>query len=106
MPRVEFIYPDGQSRSVEVPAGESVMSGAIREGLPGIVAECGGVLTCATCHVHVDAMWRDLIPPPGMDETDMLEMVDDYTPASRLSCQVIVTPDLDGLSVSIPPSNL
>ena len=106
MAKVHYEYPDGEVRVADVAIGESVMRGAVNGGFPGIVAECGGVLTCATCHVHIAQRWLSRVPPAGSEELEMLEMVDDYDASSRLSCQVFVTQELDGLAVAIPPSNL
>ena len=102
MPLVIYELAIGGSRSVQVAAGESVMRGALDNGIPGIEAECGGALTCATCHVHVAATWASRLPPPGEAEADLLEIVDDPRPNSRLSCQLIVDDGLDGLNVKIP----
>ena len=105
MTQVNYVTSSGERRPVAVEPGTSVMRGAIDHGLPGIVAECGGELTCATCHVHVDDAWATRLPPPGLAERELLEMVEDYRPSSRLSCQIIVDEALDGLVVTIPEGN-
>ncbi|WP_424137860.1 2Fe-2S iron-sulfur cluster-binding protein [Roseomonas chloroacetimidivorans] len=103
MPEVTYITVDGTERKVEVPEGRSVMQGAIQNGVRGIEAECGGVLSCATCHVYVDPDWVDRLEPPSEDEEDMLSnTAAERRPGSRLSCQIEMTDDLDGLRVQIP----
>lgn len=90
--------------TVEVPDGYSVMEGAIREGVPGIDAECGGVCSCATCRVEVALEWLDRVTPKNVDEEAMLEFTIDPTARSRLSCQIKVSPELEGLVVEVPKS--
>lgn len=102
MPQVTFILPDKTSRIIEVAAGHSIMEGAVAAGIDQIEAECGGSLTCATCHVHVAEHWMAKLPPAEFAEADLLEVVDDPQPTSRLSCQIVMQPDLDGLVVAIP----
>ncbi|MBI0538904.1 hypothetical protein D9599_25455 [Roseomonas sp. KE2513] len=103
MPEVTYVATDGSERKVEVPQGRSVMHGAIQNGVRGIEAECGGVLSCATCHVYVDPEWVDRLDPPSEDEEDMLSnTAAERRPGSRLSCQIEVTDDLNGLRVQIP----
>ena len=103
MPTITFRQPNGTAQAAEVPAGDSVMWGAVRADVPGVVAECGGTLSCATCHVYVDPAWWDRVPPASEDEVDMLDNVRAARqPTSRLSCQIMVTPALDGLAVSVP----
>ena len=102
MPSVIFRLPEGDSRKVEVPVGNSVMQGAVAAGLDRIEAECGGAVTCATCHVHVDESWFERLPSADLAEADLLEMVEDYRSTSRLSCQIIMRDDLDGMVIGIP----
>lgn len=103
MPEVTYVATDRTERKVEVPQGRSVMQGAIQNGVRGIEAECGGVLSCATCHVYVDPDWADRLDPPSEDEEDMLSnTAAERRPGSRLSCQIEVTDDLNGLRVQIP----
>jgi 2Fe-2S ferredoxin len=105
--RIRYKYPDGTSREVDVPAGRSVMLGATTNGLPGIEADCGGALACATCHVYVDSDWVAKVPAPEQQESDMLQgTAAQLRPNSRLSCQIVVTPALDGLTVEVPDRQL
>lgn len=81
------------------------MKAAVDAGIQGIDADCGGTLTCATCHVMVDAPWADRLPAPVADEFDMLDFAaSPPEPGSRLSCQIVITPELDGLQVRLPAS--
>jgi 2Fe-2S ferredoxin len=103
MPQVSYVQPDGARRDVDVPAGTSVMKAAIHNDIPGIVAECGGSLMCATCHVYVDAQDADRIPAPDAEESEMLEVTAaPRRPTSRLSCQVIVADAVGALTVYVP----
>lgn len=104
MPIVTYIEADGTKHAVDVPAGENVMRGAVNNGVEGIVGECGGGLACATCHCYVDEAWADVVGGPSSDdERDMLESAAaEVRPTSRLSCQIEVTPELDGLVVLLP----
>jgi 2Fe-2S ferredoxin len=102
MPTIEFTCPDGSRRTVEARAGASVMETAVKLGVPGIVGECGGGLSCATCHVFVDVDQIDLTGRATDFEEEMLEdAVTPPTELSRLSCQITMTDVLDGLRVSI-----
>ncbi|MFD7898837.1 MULTISPECIES: 2Fe-2S iron-sulfur cluster-binding protein [unclassified Streptomyces] len=104
MPKVIFVGSAGSEHTVDATAGDSVMAAAVRNGVPGIVAECGGNCSCATCHVWVREEFAPLVGPPGEMEDDLLDMgVSDRRSTSRLSCQIRVTPELDGLTVDIPP---
>jgi ferredoxin, 2Fe-2S len=102
MIKITFIDPEGTSRSVEAEEGSTVMEAAIRNGIPGIEAECGGACSCATCHVYVDEEWVDAAGQPQPMEEDMLDFAFDVRPNSRLSCQIRVRPELDGLVVQTP----
>jgi ferredoxin, 2Fe-2S len=104
MPIVTYVEADGANHAVDVPAGENVMRGAVNNGVEGIVGECGGGLACATCHCYVDETWTDVVGGPSSDdERDMLESAAaEVRPTSRLSCQIEVTPELDGLVVLLP----
>lgn len=97
-----LISADGKEESIEIAPGISLMEGALFNGVEGIDADCGGELACATCHVYVAAEWRDRVPPPSGDELDMLGYALDTDERSRLSCQIKMTPELDGLIVTIP----
>jgi 2Fe-2S ferredoxin len=102
MPRVTFVQPDGERRVVEVPVGVSVMKAAVNNGVPGIVAECGGSCMCATCHVYV-AVPAAPLPAVSADEDEMLDVTAaERRPTSRLSCQLVLTDDLDDLVVDVP----
>lgn len=103
MPRVTYIEPDGNPVTLEVADGASVMSAAMNAGVEGIEAQCGGNLACATCHCYVRAPWLSRLPPPSDDERLMLQNVAaQLRDNSRLSCQLIVRPELDGLTVELP----
>jgi ferredoxin, 2Fe-2S len=102
MPNITFIDYEGTARTVEGEVGSTVMETAIKNGVPGIEAECGGACACATCHVHVDDAWRAAVGEPSPMETDMLDFGYDVRPNSRLSCQIKVVADLDGLVVRTP----
>lgn len=102
MGRISFQLSSGEKHTVEFTAGNSVMRTAVANDIEGIIGECGGELNCGTCHVYVDESWRDRIPPAADDEIDMLEVVNDVTECSRLSCQIKLISDLDGLRVRVP----
>jgi len=103
MPKVTFIAHDGTQSTVEVKPGETIMFGATQGGVTGIVGECGGFCSCATCHVYVDDAWIDKLAPITEHEDEMLEgTVSERKPGSRLSCQITVTDALDGLIVHTP----
>lgn len=103
MPLVTYIEHDGAQHDVDVPAGETVMRGAVNNGIDAIVAECGGGLACATCHCIVDDAWAERVGGPSEPEQEMLEFAAvGRQPASRLSCQIVVDQSLDGLVVHLP----
>lgn len=104
MPKITFIDAAGTARTVEADLGSTVMETAIRNNVPGIDAECGGACACATCHVYVDDAWIEKLPKAGSIEEDMLDFAYDVRPGSRLSCQIKVTNEIDGLKVSTPIS--
>jgi 2Fe-2S ferredoxin len=100
---VTYISHAGDTRQVAVPIGDSVMEGAIKNGIDGIVAECGGACQCATCHVYVDEAFLGLLKPIEEDEDAMLDTTaSERRPNSRLGCQIPVTKELDGLIVRTP----
>jgi 2Fe-2S ferredoxin len=104
VPKVIYVGDDGQGHAVDAVAGESVMAAAVKNGVPGIVGECGGNASCATCHVWVREEFVSAVGPPNDMEEDLLDLaVSERRPGSRLSCQVSVTPDLEGLTVDVPP---
>jgi len=103
MPKVVYVSPAGDTREIDVPAGMTVMAAALKNGIDGIVAECGGVCMCSTCHVFVDQQFFDRLPSAQDTEEAVLEIAAvERQPTSRLSCQIKVTDDLDGLIVRIP----
>jgi len=101
MPKVTYVQPNGVSKVVEVRAGTTAMEAAVDNDVAGIVAECGGACSCATCHVYVDPAWTAKLPPPDAQENGMLECVLDRQSSSRLSCQIVLTPALDGLVLRV-----
>jgi ferredoxin, 2Fe-2S len=102
MPKITFIDASGQSRSVEAQVGATVMETALRNSIPGIEAECGGACACATCHVYVAAEWTEKTGKASQMEEDMLDFAFEVRPNSRLSCQIKVSDELDGLTVTTP----
>jgi 2Fe-2S ferredoxin len=103
MPTVIFESIDNSRREVDAPPGASLMTAAVRQGVDGIEADCGGTCSCATCHVYVDEGFVDLLPPPASQELDMLDFVAaERKPNSRLSCQIVVDHKLEGLLVRLP----
>ncbi|MEO7707980.1 MAG: 2Fe-2S iron-sulfur cluster-binding protein [Caldimonas sp.] len=106
MTRILFIQPDGREQATEGDPGQSVMQAAIGAMVPGIVADCGGACSCATCHGYVDDAWVNRVPPPSAEEADMIDAgCLDVLPTSRLTCQIRLTAELDGLVIRIPPSS-
>ena len=104
MPKLVFTTADGTQRVVDGNVGESVMGAATQNGVPGVIAECGGNVSCATCHVWVTDDFVPLVGEPGDMEEDLLDMaVTERRDGSRLSCQIVLTEELDGLTVEIPP---
>jgi 2Fe-2S ferredoxin len=102
MAKITFIGADGTRYEVAAENGSTVMENAIRNGVPGIEAECGGACACATCHVYVDEEWRSVTGQPEPMEEDMLDFAYEVRPTSRLSCQIRVSDALDGLVVTVP----
>ena len=103
MPDITLITHDGHEHAFEAPEGVTLMQAATGQGVPGILAECGGSAMCATCHVIVDAAWVERLPPPSANENDMLDCTAVPREAgSRLSCQIRLTPALQGLVVRLP----
>lgn len=100
--KITYIEHNGTAHEVNAEAGFTVMEMAIRNSVPGITAECGGACACATCHVYVDEAWRAKTGEPSQMEEDMLDFAFDTRPTSRLSCQIKVKPEFDGLIVRIP----
>jgi 2Fe-2S ferredoxin len=102
MAKITYIDAAGVARTVEGEVGSTVMETAIKNGVPGIEAECGGACACSTCHVYVDEAWREKTGEPSPMEEDMLDFAFEVKPNSRLSCQIKVTEALDGLVVTTP----
>ncbi len=104
MATIHFILADGSCHAVDSGDDEVLMRVAVRSGFSGILAECGGACSCATCHVHIDQSWYDKLPPREEAETEMLDFAEGVDDTSRLSCQIKITPQLDGLIVHVPES--
>ena len=102
MPKITYIDNEGNSKTIDVENGLSVMEGAIQNNIPGIDADCGGSMACATCHVYVEEKWLNKIQKAEEAEEDMIDMAFEPKKNSRLSCQLIVSDELDGLVVNIP----
>ena len=102
MPKITYITFDGAEHVVDAEVGSTVMENAVRHAISGIEAECGGACACATCHVYVDEAWMPKVGAPEPMEEDMLDFAFAVQPTSRLSCQIKVKPELDGLIVRVP----
>ena len=102
MPKIIYTDYQGNSKTIEVDNGLTVMEGAIQNDIPGIDADCGGSMACATCHVYVEEKWLDKVPKAEEAEIDMIDMAHEPKKNSRLSCQIIVTDELEGLKVTTP----
>ncbi|WP_216892603.1 2Fe-2S iron-sulfur cluster-binding protein [Nocardia alni] len=105
MPTVVYQLPDGSASSVDVPAGQTVMDGSVRNNLPGIVAECGGSCSCATCHVYVEDDAAEAFGEPSMEEQDLLEYLEGARPCSRLACQLVLNATIETVTVTVAQSN-
>jgi 2Fe-2S ferredoxin len=103
VPHVTFRLSSGEGHTIDIPAGWSVMEGAVRNGIAGILAECGGSCSCATCHVYVDPEWLDRLSPPSEMERDLLGCTaEPAAENSRLACQLRLVAELDGISLRVP----
>jgi 2Fe-2S ferredoxin len=102
MPRIVFIEPDGDRRELQAPLGVTLMEVARQNNVRGVVAQCGGACACATCHVYIDPSWLAKLVPREEMEEGMLELAWEPRDNSRLSCQIHITPALDGLTVTVP----
>ena len=102
MPQVKFVEHDGTEHVIDASNGDSIMITAINNLVPGIDADCGGECSCATCHVIVDDAWIGNVGEPSDNEDSMLDLNPDRQPNSRLSCQIEMTDDLDGIVVNLP----
>lgn len=106
MPSIKFIRHDGTEQEVHVTAGTNVMHAAIDNDVRGILADCGGACSCATCHCYVDEAWLEKTGEPDEVEEQMLDFVMEHQPNSRLSCQIVVRDELDGLVIRLPESQI
>jgi ferredoxin, 2Fe-2S len=106
MARITYLLHDGTEYTVEAEPGMTVMEAAVKNGIPGIAAECGGACACATCHVYITEAWREAAGSPEQMEEDMLDFAFDVRSESRLSCQIKITDALDGLVVRIPEKQI
>lgn len=106
MPKITFIEHDGTEHTIDVATGQSAMQAAMSNQVPGILADCGGSCSCATCHVYVDEAWREKLPPPSSSEQDMIDCALHVEQGSRLSCQIELVEGLDGLTLRIPESQI
>ena len=104
MAKITYIDSAGTARTIDAEVGSTVMETAIKNDVPGIEAECGGACACATCHVYVDEAWREKTGTPSAMEESMLDFAENVEPNSRLSCQIKVADELDGLIVRMPAS--
>ena len=102
MSKITYIEQNGKSHTIEVSNGLSVMEGAVQNNIPGIDADCGGSMACATCHVYVKEEWFDKLPKKEDGEEDMIDMAYEPNKWSRLSCQLVVSDELEGLVVNLP----
>ena len=102
MPKIKYIEDNGKSHVIDVPNGLSVMEGAVQNNVPGIDADCGGSMACATCHVYVKEEWFNKLPQKEEGEEDMLDLAFEPKKNSRLSCQILVSNEIDGLVVDLP----
>ena len=106
MPKITYIEFTGKSHIIDGPKGLTVMEGAVQNNIPGIDADCGGGMACATCHVYVKEEWFNRLPAKTEGEDDMLDQPFEPTTNSRLSCQIEVSEDLDGLEVNLPEKQI
>jgi len=104
MAKITYIDHEGTERTIDVANGMSVMEGAVKNSIPGIDADCGGACACATCHVYVDPEWMEKVGQAEDMEVSMLDFAEDVRENSRLSCQITVSDELDGLRVTTPRS--
>lgn len=103
MPKIVYVEHNGTEHEVEVPIGTSIMQGAVNHLIPGIEGDCGGLCACGTCHVYVPEQWVDACEPAEELEQGMLEFAFDVEESSRLSCQIFVTEQMEGMTVRMPP---
>ena len=106
MPKITYIEHSGKSHTIDVANGLSVMEGAVQNNIPGIDADCGGGMACATCHVYVKEDWFNKLPEKAIGEDDMLDQAYEPNSSSRLSCQITVSDELEGLAVHLPEKQI
>src|ERR1700756_5590201 len=104
MVKITFVEHDGHETVVETEAGPSLMKAAVAGGVPGVSADCGGSCACGTCRIYLPIEWRERIPAPRQSEQEMIDYSEDSRPGVRLSCQIAVTQELDGLVLKLPES--
>ena len=102
MPAITFIESDGRAQVLQVKPGVSVMQAAVDQGVRGILADCGGTCSCATCHCYVDEAWAASFPPAGQEEAELVSFAFDPLPNSRLACQLVLGPQHEGLIIRLP----
>ena len=102
MPKITYVTAEGKDYHVDAKVGSTVMENAVKNAVPGIEAECGGACACATCHVYVENSWTEIVGKAEVMEEDMLDFAFEVQPNSRLSCQIKITEEMDGLVVNIP----
>jgi 2Fe-2S ferredoxin len=101
MVRIVFEGANGARRALDVAEGDTLMTAAVFGGVPGIEGHCGGAMACGTCHVHVPADWRTRLPEPGPTERELVAYLENSTAESRLGCQIVAMPELEGMHVSV-----
>lgn len=106
MPRLVFVQPDGTEHSVEADIGLSVMEVAVKHGIHGVIGECGGTCCCSTCHCYVTPEWAPRLPPKSDDEADLLDFAWEPRETSRLTCQITITDEVDGMVLEVPAQQL
>ncbi|MEM9054730.1 MAG: 2Fe-2S iron-sulfur cluster-binding protein [Pseudomonadota bacterium] len=104
MPTIIYVDHTGEERAIEASSGETIMENAIKNSVPGIDADCGGACACATCHVYIDEAFMEKVGPPEDMEQSMLDFAENVQTNSRLSCQISISDELDGLRVTTPES--
>ena len=106
MPRITYIEHNGTEHTIDVAVGLTVMEGAVQNNVPGIEADCGGACACSTCHAYVNADWVEKLPAREDMEEDMLDFAYEPNARSRLTCQIQVTPEMDGLVLRLPEKQI
>jgi ferredoxin, 2Fe-2S len=104
MVKITYVARDGRAQTVDANVGHTVMETAVKNGVEGIIGECGGSCACGTCRIYVHANWRHVTGEAGSAEREMLAFVAEHDPRARLSCQIVVREELDGLTVGMPES--